>query len=450
MKKSIIIPAVLLTAVGITSPYIMGLVAENQFTSQLETLSVEYNSEMFVSDIHFNRGYAKSDASFVMTFADPSNEIPTISILFESNMQHAPVHMNEFGLSLFEIYSQDRLSFSQGPEELIAFVNENMGGYILSGYSRANVLGSFDSVLSTTDLDFSSEAGDLNIQMDSVVINSSGQIDGSETLFDIKLPSTNIESAEFNVKIDNLSTVGDRRTDTSGIELGSSVMEVAQLSIVSAMGEAKINNMTLSAVSDLVDNKVDTNFSYIIESIESPLPVSSASYKMDVNGLSMASALLIQDLQQQLDNMEINPESVDVYFNQLLTTTFQPGLHINQELKANAFGGDWLVELDVEYTGVDGVEIAALADPKVAIKAVAATMVVTADNNALLRTPIAPMVDGFLEQGLIKLDNTNVISVANLTAGKLTVNELEIPVEPLIDALLLKIAQSQEEDAAIN
>jgi hypothetical protein len=453
MRKSIFIPSVLLIAFGIASPLIMGLVAEKQFTSQLEILSLDKNVGMAISDINFDRGYAQSDASFVMTFDDPSKELPTVSFLFESKMQHAPINTGEFGLSVFEIYSQNRLSFSEAPEELMKFVNDNMEGYFLSGYSRATVLGNFDSVLSSAAIDFNSAEGDLNIQVDPMVINTKGQLDGSETVFDMTLPSTHIKGTNakgtaFSVEVSSVSAIADLRVGVSGITLGSSSMEFAQVSVMSAMGGAEIKNITVSSVSDLIDNKIDTTVSYNVKSIEAPVPVSSVSYDIDFNGLPLASAELVQDLQQHLDNMETNPESTGEYFNQLLNATLQPGLQINQALKANAFGGEWQADLDVEYVGIEGVEVTEMKDPKVAVKGVAATLAITADSTALSRSPLAPMLDRLLEQGFVTLDNTNLISVASLTAGKLMINEVEIPVEPIIDAILLKLTQSQEDVAA--
>jgi hypothetical protein len=444
IRKSITISAVLLTAFGIVSPLIMGSVAEDQFISQLEKISVEENSGMAISDINFDRGYAGSDASFVMTIEDPSNEIPTFSVLFESKLEHAPLNITEFGLSVFEIYSQDRLSFSQGPEELVQFVNDNMAGYFLSGYSRATVLGSFDSVLSSSVVDFNITESQMNIQVEPMVINSAGQLDGSETQFDVKLPSANIKGADFSMKIDSISFMGDLTTDANGIELGNSLLEIAQLSVESIMGGSEIKNITFSAVNELIDNKLNTNVRYNFESIEAPLPVSSASYNIDFNGLSVESMELAEDLQLHINDMETNPESAQEYFNQLLTATLQPSLQINQELKANAFGGKWQADLNVEYVGVEGIELLALQDPKVAVKSVVATLVITADSAALSRSPLAPMLDGLLQQGLITLDNTSITSVASLTAGKLMINEVEIPVEPIIDGILLEMKQLQE------
>ncbi|MFQ3170145.1 MAG: hypothetical protein ACI9DG_000155 [Oleispira sp.] len=450
MRKSIFIPSVLLIAFGIASPLIMGLVAENQFTSQLDKLSIENNTGMALSDIKFDRGYAQSDASFVMTLDDPNNGIPVFSVLFESKMQHTPINTREFGFSVFEIYSQDRISFAQGPEALVKFVNDNMEGYLLSGYSRTNALGRFDSVLSTAAIDVNNDEGELNIQMDSMIINSTGQIDGSETEFDMKLPSTNIKGADFSAQIKSISMIGDSRVGISGIPLGSILMEVAQVSVVSAIGNTEIKKIGFSTVSELIDNKIDTTVSYNVGSIEAPLPVSSASYNIDFNGLPLESAQLLQELQFHVNNMEANPGSTDKYFNQLLTATLQPGLQINQELKTNAFGGAWQADLDVEYVGIEGAELAEMKDPKVAIKGVAATLVVTADSIALSRSPLAPMLDGLMKQGFITLDNTRLTSNASLTAGKLMVNEVEIPVESIIDGILLQLSQSQEADIAAN
>ncbi len=448
MRTSIILSAALVTAFGFTSPLIMGLVAEQEITSQLEKVSTDSNVGFIISDIKFNRGYANSNSSFVITLDDPSTEIPAFSVLIESDMQHIPVNINDFGLSLFNVVSQSRFSFSNGPEELIKFVDDNMKGYFLSSISRMNPLGGFESMLSTPAVDFNNEAGDMNIKIDSMLVNGSGQLDGSESEFDLKLLSTSIKGPEFNLQIDNISAIGDRRTDISGVELGSTLINVAGVSILSAMGATELKNTSLLGVTDVIDNKINTNFSYNVESIVAPFPISSASYNIDFNGLPTESALLLQNFQSQIDAMETNPELLDEYINQLLTTTLQPGLEFNQKLKANAFGGEWLADLDVEYTGIEGVELAAMKDPKVAVKGVAATLVITADNTALLRTPLAPMLDGLLQQGFITLDNTNLTSVATLNAGKLTINEVEIPVDPIIESILLKLAESEESSAA--
>ena len=449
VRKPLLISTLLLTSFGFASPWILGVVAENQFNTELADIKSESEyGDLTISNATFERGYLGSKASLNLTLDDASGEIPSFSILIESDLTHVPVTSGEFGVLVFEVYSKDSVTLVDAPEEVKKFVAEQLGGTLLSGYSHANVMGNYDSVLSSPEFKFTSEEENLAIDLAPIKISAQGNVGGSFSNFTVSIPTSSINTADFSAQLSDITGHAEMEEHSSGLELGESGMNIGQLTVNSEKGGATFTNMSIAAISQIVNNKVNTNIVYNIEAVNSPLPLTSASYDIDLNGFTLESAGLMDNLQEHLEN--IDPESFtnDEYFNELLEATFQPGLQLNQEMKINAFGGDWLANLDIEFNGLEGVELSELADPKVGVKAISAQMLIKADSNAILQSPAANMIDPLMQQGFIKLEDGSLVSVASLMDGKLTLNEQDIPVEPLINALLAKIEEAQQETAA--
>ncbi len=439
MRKPLLISTILLTSLGLASPWILGQIAEKQFQTELAVAQNEIE-HLTISDATFERGYLESKVSLNMTFDNAADEIPPFTFLVESNLTHAPITSGEFGVLLFEVYSQDKISLVDAPEELKTFITQQLGGTLLTGYSHANAMGNYVSVLSSAEFNFTSEEENLSINLAPMEISAQGNVDGTSTSFSLSIASSNVKAPNFNAEFSDITANADIKEHSSGVELGESAMNVGQLTVSSDKGNASFTNMSIAAISEIIDNKINTNVIYNIESVISPLPLT--------NGFTLESADLMENLQAHLENVDPASFATDEYFNELLEATFQPGLQLNQEVKVNAFGGDWLADLDVEFNGIEGVELAELVDPKVAVKAISAQMLIKADSNAILQSPAANMIDPLMQQGFIKLEDGTLVSVATLVDGKLTLNDQDIPVEPLINALLAKIAESQQETAA--
>ncbi len=447
VRKPLLISTFLLTSAGLASPWILGQIAEKQFQTEL-AIAQSQNENLTISDATFDRGYLESKLSLNMTFDNAADEIPPFTFLIESNLTHVPVTSGEFGVLLFEIYSQDKISLVDAPEEVKTFITQQLGGTLFTGYSHANAMGNYDSVLSSAEFNFASEEENISINLAPMKISAQGNVDGTFTNFSLSMATSNFKGPNFSAEFSDITANADIKEHSSGVELGESGMNVGQLTVSSDKGNASFTNMSIAAISKIMDNKINTNVIYNIESVSSPLPLASASYDIDLNGFTLESAELMENLQAHLENVDPASFATDEYFNELLEATFQPGLQLNQQVKVNAFGGDWLADLDVEFNGIEGVELSELVDPKMAVKAISAQMLIKADSNAILQSPAANMIDPLMQQGFIKLEDGTLISVATLVDGKLTLNEQDIPVEPLINALLAKIAQSQQETAA--
>ena len=447
MRKPLLISTLLLTSAGLASPWILGQIAEKQFQTELAVVQSQHEN-LIISDATFERGYLESKVSLNMAFDNVADEIPPFSILIESDLTHAPITSGEFGVLFFEVYSQDKISLVDAPEEIKAFITQQLGGILMTGFSHANAMGNYDSVMTSAQFEFSNEEEGISINLAPMKISAQGNVDGTASNVSLTIATSNIKATNFSAEFSDISANADSKEHSSGIELGETAMNVGQLTIRSDKGNASFTNMSIAAISEIIDNKINTNVIYNVESVTSPLPLTSASYDIDLNGFTLESADLMENLQSHLENIDPASFATDEYFNELLEATFQPGLQLNQEVKVNAFGGDWLANLEVEFNGIEGVELSELVDPKVAVKAVSAQMLITADSNAILQSPAANMVDPLMQQGFIKLEDGTLVTVATLVDGKLTLNEQDIPVEPLINAVLAKIAQAQQETAA--
>ncbi len=443
VRKPLLLSTLLLTLLGFASPWILGVVAENQFETELAIAQSE-NEYMIISNVNYERGYLKSKISLNIAFDDTEDELSPFSFLAESNLTHAPITFGEFGVLFFEIYSKDKMSLVDAPEEVKNFVSERLGDTLLTGYSHANVMGNYGSVMTSKALNYTSEKDAINIDLAPMTVSLFGNVDGSVSNFTLSIPTSNINLGVFSAQFSDITGSANIEKHSSGLELGKSAMNVAKITVNPDSGGAIFTNMSVSAISEMVNSKVNTNIFYNIEAVDSLLPLTFASYNVDLNGLTLESADLMGSLQDHLENIDPETFTTDEYFNELLEATFQSGLQLNQKVKVNAFGGDWLAKLNIEFNGIDGVELSELIDPNIAIKAISAQVLVKADSNAVLQSPVADMVDPFMQQGFIKLEDGTLVSVASLIDGKLTLNEQDIPVEPLINALLAKIEEAQQ------
>jgi hypothetical protein len=166
---------------------------------------------------------------------------------------------------------------------------------------------------------------------------------------------------------------------------------------------------------------------------------------MELNGVSQDAVAMAEELNKKAEEFQPTSFSTDPFYGQFIKATLQPGLELNQELEIAAFDGKIFADLDVMFTGVEGVELEALANPEMAPKALKASFVARADNEAIFRTPAAPMIIDLIQQGMLQQNNTEVFTEVKLVDGKLTVNEQEIPIEAVVQGILMQMAAAEEQ-----
>lgn len=432
-------------AAGAAGPWYMGNVAEEQFNQSLAQMPKD-NPYLEVTEVKFERGYQNSQAQVTLRYSLPEAEIQPFSLVFQSNIQHSPLTYTDQGLLFLGIYSDDKVTLDGLSADAQAAYEKYLGGQILTGHTRVNLSGEYQSSLSRQLVSISNEVEGFELEVGALSLDLHGDLAANSLNMLLDMQPSKFISADAEVHVAGVKTTSALTRHNEKTFLGDTQLSVSNIKVFTAGMPIDLNNFVISASNALVNEKLNTTVTYSVETIEAPLPVSSASYSFELNGMSL-------DALEQLENMGMQPAtgnqaaafSTEQYAEQL-SQLLQPGLQLNQELKVGAFGGDLLVDLDVEYKGLKGeFTLQDLENPAQAIAAIQASMLVKATAESVMQTPAAPMVDGFVQQGFIKQEGEELLSQVLLEDGKLSVNGTDIPLEPIIKGLIDKYTQQQLE-----
>ncbi|GAA3937914.1 DUF945 family protein [Litoribacillus peritrichatus] len=444
MRKSLLVSAIAIAAVGAASPWVMGTIAEDQYIQSVELIQQEENEFFKVTGTSFERGYADSKALIKITYTMPDTEIPPFSFVIESELQHLPISVTDQGTYFFEITSKDRIYLEGIPEDMQAFIDEHLGGSLLTGNSHINLLGNGGTELKTHEVNFEDPDTQSTVQVKPLTINIDGDMASINGTAQLNLPSLIIQDQEGSLEMKAFVIDSTFAQHESGMNTGTSVLNISEMNVFSPAGPINLTNIGLDTVSEVVNDKLNTKMSYSVAKIQAPFPISAARYDIELNGLTQKSLEMFEELNEKSEEFMPASFSNDPFFKDLLEATLQPGLELNQEMEISAFGGQLFADLDVAFTGVEGVELMQLASPDLAPKAFKANFIARADNEAILSTPAAPMIAQFIEQGFVKQTDKEVSTEIKLVDGKLTVNEQEIPLESVIQGIMMKMAEDEQ------
>lgn len=444
MKKALLASAIIVSVGAAASPWIMGSVAEQQFSQAYEALKAQENQIVTLSESSFERGYTTSKAKFTLNYSFPDNEIPPFALVFESSVQHTPIATNKSGTYFFEITSEDSVYLENISKEAQATIDQYLGGKLFTGYSHVNLFGTGATALSSQAIDYKDEVAGVYAQVAPVTLSIEGNFLEEFGTLQLSIENSNFESPEAKFSIYGTTLDASFNKHESGLTVGSSAFNINEINALTPTGPLKLTNANISSNVDVVDNKFNNHATFSIESIESMLPVHAVRYEIDFNGVSQEAMTLLEELNDKAEAFETAALETDPIFGELINATLQPGLELNQEVKISAFDGKLFADLDVLFTGIEGVELEALANPELAPKAIKANFVARADNEAIFKTPAAPMIAEYVQQGLIKQTDTEVSTEIKLVDGVLTINEQEIPLEQVMQLVLMSMAAEEQ------
>tara|TARA_B110000967_G_scaffold78996_1_gene81664 strand:- start:1854 stop:2459 length:606 start_codon:yes stop_codon:yes gene_type:complete len=181
------------------------------------------------------------------------------------------------------------------------------------------------------------------------------------------------------------------------------------------------------------------NFSEIyqimsVASIESEIPISSFSWHSELKQLNNELLLdyyrLVSELQNQINS---GADTVSADFTELGQELYllilQNPLELNNRIQANSYEGDHTADLHILWAGLSALNTATELDINAAIAALNITLDVSLDLEAILRSPLAGVVDPYVQQGYLTIANGRVLIEASLQDSVLRVNGDELPLD---------------------
>jgi hypothetical protein len=237
-----------------------------------------------------------------------------------------------------------------------------------------------------------------------------------------------------------------------GVELQS---ETANLSDLLAPSSAQLNIPGLRSIGPLAFNvrdistnsrlqgspsgaeQIDIYQRLSIASIESELPISSLTWTSEIKEIQNELIRSYYDLLAQLqDEVAVSGATLNPRINELgqelALLLVQHSLVFNNLVEANAYGGAHSVDLAISWGGLADLTNMAALDRRAVLSALNIQLLVSLDLEAILRSQAGNLIDPFVQQGYIHIDNGRILVTGSLLNGELTVNGEVIPIEQFL------------------
>ena len=181
--------------------------------------------------------------------------------------------------------------------------------------------------------------------------------------------------------------------------------------------------------------QIDVYQRFNINNINSDTPIRSLSWTNEINELqtAMVSAYfdLIATFQQQMAaGTGAIPSEEDSLELALLMA--QNGLVFKNQVAANIYEGDNLADIKVRWAGLPQLQSMEEIEMSEVIAALEVEINVSLDMEAINRSPAAGMVDPYIQQGYISIDNGRLLLDISLANSELTINGEVTPLDQFL------------------
>jgi len=172
---------------------------------------------------------------------------------------------------------------------------------------------------------------------------------------------------------------------------------------------------------------IDISQQFAIANIDSDIPLASLSWLTEINELNILLLRryyeLLASLQSQIST---NGGTFDVQVNQLAQELgiilIQNSLVFNNSLAVNAFDGDHLLGVKIDWKGLPDITDFALIDMDEAMRALNISTDISLGLEAIMRSPVAELVNPYIQQGILVIDSDRILLNALFEDGELIIN----------------------------
>jgi uncharacterized protein YdgA (DUF945 family) len=417
---------IILLATLLLTPRLIGARIEASVDDTVNTLMTDnLRSQVQWQQLDYQRNWFNSSARYKIEYL-PAGTNSKLSMELEMDIAHGPLHtsgdnwhLGLAGVTLTPVLDSKEirkalteLPFPPPSPEILLLV-----GFDESLEFRLNIApGQFDN--EEGSFRFAGLQGQLIAEAD---LSARGTLDVGE------LAATSANSNE-SVTLKGLQIT----TATAQInDLFAPSMAMIAIPAISARG---VNDFSAegirvsSALDQVPDNTERLNISQdiSIDSISGELPLSSLSWQLELNRLPLNLLRnysdLVNESQLQMSGNSGDSSQLAELGQQLGIQLLSADFAINSQLKADAWGASHQAALSIDYAGVADVQNFSSINPRSLLNAINLTLHVDLDLEATLRSPVAGMIDPYVQQGYIHIDNGRIRLDAELADSQLLLN----------------------------
>jgi hypothetical protein len=414
-------------------PKVIGAGIERATIDSILTLiPPETEGQFEIRRNEFSDGWFSSSTTIEFIYKPIDTDAITLTMDFD--IDHGPLLQTDDGLSIGLAYAVIQPS-----------IRNDLFGIAIAELSfplpdiTLNLLARFDQSMwvnmNVSALNFSDAAGEFNF---------SG--------LDANVDLASDQSAYFSIQIGEVTATENAENSNfliSGMTVTSST---AQMNDILAESRATLTipvvSSTLPLPFSVLDLGIDyglqasstkDNFSELyqtihVANIESEIPVSSFSWLTEIkqvnNDLLHDYYRLLNELQNEINaGAETVPADFTELGHELYLLVIQNPLELNNQIEVNSYNGDHSAELRALWTGLSALNTAEELDINTAIAALNMTLDISLDLESILRSPLAGLIEPYVQQGYLTIANGRILIEADLQDSILRVNGDELPMD---------------------
>ncbi len=416
---------ILILIIGIT-PKIVGLnLRESTVDNLFALIPPETLRQMEINETRFESGWFSSNAEFEVAYYPLGiDEAFTINLAFD--FSHGPLMLTNDGIELGLAHAAIVPSFnSREITEALSSIPFDLPQVELA------LLAGFDQSL-TIDLNISG----VEIEDPSATVSFEGLV-GS-------LHANPDQSAELQMVMGGLraeQTGNGMGFNLQGIDLQSETEQMndllapsqAELNIpgISSAGPLAFTATDISADSRLTGTpnsteQIDVYQRLQVANLQSELPLQAMGWTIEVNQLSTELIRryyeLLSSLQDQINAGGTGAVSMEELSQQLALILVQNSLIFNNYLTATVYQGDHSLDVLTQWEGLPAVSDLNELTIEEIVTALNLQINMSLDMEAVLRSPFAELVDPYVQQGYIQLDNGRILMELTLADDEFIIN----------------------------
>ncbi len=431
--RILLVLALLIALPLAVAPKIIGLgIEQATINSVLELIPPEAESQLEIRRNEFNQGWFRSAATIELVYLPIGSDAVALSMEFE--IDHGPLLQTtkglRFGLAWANITPGIRNDlFDVSIADLEIPVPE----------VSLDLLVRFDQSLrlamQISPVDYSGADGEVSFAGLEASVDVNPDQSAQFTLQMGEISATEI-AANSNIVVTGM-TIASTTARMNDILAASS----ATLTIPAISSSAPLP-FSVSGISidwGLQASGTSTDSSEIYQAlkaanIESEIPLNSINWDSEIKQLKNE---LLRDYYRLLSEIQseynADPDMVSAELTELgqelLLLLLQNPLEANNLIELGSYGGDHSADLRMQWAGLSDLGEVAALDMNAAIAALNITLVISLDLEAVLRSPLAGLVDPYVQQGYLTVDNGRVMVQASLQKSVLQVNGDELPLD---------------------
>lgn len=432
LQVLLVLSATIVLLLGII-PKVIGIsIRDATFTSLFDLIPVETRGQLSINETQFDNGWFRSTAQINVSYT-ALDLVDDLTMLVEFDISHGPFIFTKAGLKFGLAHATVQPSFNtaeitsvltQIPFELPRLSFDLFVAFDQSLTATIEVSPvSYDD--SAARVNFAGMSGSLQANPDQsseiLVSVENLQLKDLNSQFGFNLASLNLQSRS--TQISDILASRSARLTIPAISISGPIEVNARDILINSQ-------IQKSAAADALDVYQDLR----VASINSDFPFTSFSWTTEIKqfrtDIIRSYYELITDLQRQTNpNSSLAIDQSNFMNQQLGMLIVQNSLILNNSILANAFDGDHSVDLKINWAGLPNLKSATDLNISDVINATTMILEISLDEQAIMSSQFSELVEAFVQQNFLRMENDRILLSGSLENGALNVNGEDIPID---------------------